>query len=265
MLIDRHRTAAVIALSRVPEAERVAHQDALENLLVHLYQNATTAAREAFRERMDPVPASQKLWGALTRPNPAQWIGLGPPVPPVLVLLLGQQDDDPDSAEDGNRLSDRDSNEGAPWIPLYAALDRWDTAAILRHIGPTGWQLPAERLVPPDEGFAVERVPASAAPMLIPTVTPPMSPAIDPNTGQEIPGPLPKPGNGAPGNGNSAPGNVTPDNGNTGAGTGQTPADLPFWRRPRVLIAGGVAAVTVGGLVVALRRPQPQPRPEIPL
>lgn len=158
MLVDRHRVAAVIALSQVPEAERAAHQDALAALLVHLFQSATPAGREAFRKRMDPVPQSQKPWAALVRPNPAQWVGLGPPVPAVAVLVRGQQDDDPDSDEDGNRLPDRDSKEGIPWNPLYAALDRWDTAAIVRHVGATGWQVPTVRPVPLDEGFDVELV-----------------------------------------------------------------------------------------------------------
>lgn len=247
MLIDRHRTAAVIALSRVPEAERDAHQDALETLLVHLYQNATAAARAAFRKRMDPLPASQKPWGALTRPSPAQWIGLGPPVPAVLVLILGGQDDDPDSAEDGNRLPDRDSKEGSAWSPLYAALDRWDTATILRHIGPMGWQLPIVRPMPLDEGLAVEVVPAQVA--------------LNPQSPGQSDGPTNGGGGTTPGDG--------PAPGNGQAAQNQPPAlppvEVPLWRRPAI-IAGGVAALAVGGLVVhALGRPrppQPQPIPE---
>lgn len=246
MLIDRHRVAAVIALSRVPEAERAARQDALEALLVHLYQGATPAAREAFRKRMDPLPQSQKPWGALDRPNPAQWLGLGPPVPAVAVLLRGQQDDDPDSAEDGNRLPDRDSKEGAPWGSLYSALDRWDTATISRHIGPTGWQLPAVRPVPLDEGFGVEHVPAQAT--LTPTSNSqgPSSdaPATD-NTPAPGDAPAPVPGN------PSAP--------------APPAATVPLWRRPAVL--GGVAVA--GGLAVlyAFTRPSStssRPLPDTP-
>lgn len=261
MLADRHRTAAVIALSRVPEAERAAHQDALQTLLVHLYQGATPAAREAFRKRMDPLPQSQKPWGALERPSPAQWVGLGPPVPAVLILLIGQQDDDPDSAEDGNRLPDRDSKEGAPWVPLYAALDRWDTDAILQHIGPAGWQAPTPRPVPLDEGFGVELVP------VIPVFTsastaPSTSPASDGN------GHTPN-GNGA-GTGATPSGNgpaPAPDSGNGVAVPPALPTTTPVWRQ-RAVLASGAVVITLGGLALyALSRPRspaPQPVPEIP-
>lgn len=254
MLIDRHRTAAVIALSRVPEAERAAHQDALETLLVHLYQSATAAAREAFRKRMDPLPQSQKPWGALERPSPAQWVGLGPPVPAVLILLLGQQDDDPDSAEDGNRLPDRDSKEGAPWIPLYAALDRWDTDAILQHIGPAGWHVPAPRPVPLDEGFGAELVPVPA----VFTTSPSTAPASDGNA----------PSGNSTSNGTSPSSNgpaPAPESGV--AAPPAVPTSTPMWRHPAVLASGAVV-ITFGGLALyALSRPRspaPQPVPELP-
>ena len=238
MLVDRHRIAAVIELSRVPEAERAAHQDALETLLVYLYQNATPAARAGFLKRMDPLPASAKPWGALARPNPSQWVGLGPPVPAVLVLLLGQQDDDPDSAEDGNRLPDRDSKAGAPWAPLYAALDRWDTAAILQHVGPTGWQLPPSRPVALDAGYAVELAPAP----IVLTLNRPGTGTTPTDTPQPTPTPS------------------VPD-----VPSGElTPAVVPLWRQPAVL-AGGAAALTLGGLVVyALARPRPAQFPPVP-
>lgn len=249
MLVDRHRTAAVIALSKVPEAERAAHQDALETLLVHLYQGATAAAREAFRKRMDPLPQSQKPWAALERPSPTQWVGLGPPVPAVLVLLLGQQDDDPDSAEDGNRLPDRDSKEGAPWIPLYAALDRWDTDAILQHIGPAGWHVPAPRPVPLDEGFGVELVPVTPV-FTTASPAPSTAPATDPG-----------------GNGTGSGPALAPESGNGLAAPPAVPSSTPLWRQPAVLASGAVV-ITLGGLALyALSRPRspaPQPVPEIP-
>ena len=234
MLIDRHRVAAVLALSKVPEAERAAHQDALEALLVHLYTHATPAAREAFLKRMDPLPKASKPWAALTRPSPAQWIGLGPPVPAVLTLLLGQQDDDPDSAEDGNRLPDRDSQEGAPWAPLYAALDRWDTAVIQRHIGPVGWQVVSVHSTPRDEGLAVE-LPPRAVTLESPPPPASTSAAAEP----EVPPPV----------------------------SGPPAAPAPPWRRPAVL-AGGLAALSLGGLALyAFGRPRssaPSPPPEAP-
>jgi hypothetical protein len=252
MLVDRHRTAAVIALSRVPVAERAAHQEALEMLLVHLYQSATSAAREAFRKRMDPLPQSQKPWGALDRPSPTQWLGLGPPVPAVLILLLGQQDDDPDSAEDGNRLPDRDSKGGETWIPLYAALDRWDTDLILQHIGPAGWQVPTPRPVPLDEGLGVELVPL--APVFTPITTAPQN------------APAPSSGSGANGDG-TGNGQTSPPSNGTGVATPPARPPTPLWRQPAVLASGAVV-LTLGGLAVyALSRsrsPATQPVPELP-
>lgn len=250
MLADRHRIATVIALSQVPEAERAAHQDALEALLVHLYHGATPAAREAFRKRMDPVPASQKPWGALVRPSPAQWLGLGPPVPAVALLVRGQQDDDPDSAEDDNRLPDRDSKEGEPWVPLYVALDRWDTPAILRHIGPTGWQVPLVRPVPLDEGFDVEVVP----PQVVLKPSPPGPPGLSPTTAP--------PGNG---NGTPAPSNGTPPPAPAPANGAPAPTPTPLWRHPAVLGGGAIAGALV--ITYALTRPRAPTRkllPEVP-
>lgn len=163
MLIDRHRVAALLELSRIAgnsEAERVASQPALETLLVALYAAATPTARERFTQRMERLPASEKPWGAL-RHDPASQLALGPALPPVVYLVLGQRDDDPDAAEDGNRLPDRDLKTGQPWLPLYAAFDRWDTLVIAAHIGPMGWQLPLSRSTPLDEGLAAEYPPAS--------------------------------------------------------------------------------------------------------
>jgi hypothetical protein len=238
MLIDRHLVAALIGLSQVArtsEAERDAHQEALETLLVRLYTGASPAARQAFRSRMDPIPQSEKPWAAVVRPEPSKWIGLGPPVPAVVSLVLGQVDDDPDSAEDGNRLPDRDSKEGAAWGPLYAALDRWDTATILRHVGPGGWALPPLRPVPLDEGIAVELVPFQAA--LRPDAPAPGAgppPATDPPP--VAPSPAPAPALPVP------------------------PGAPAFWRRP-VAIAGTIAAVAVSGAVVysLTRSPRPEP------
>lgn len=232
MLVDRHSVAALLALSQVSEAERVAHQGALEVLLVRLFQSATPAGREAFLKRMELVPKNEKPWGALVRPSPAQWIGLGPPVPAVALLVRGQQDDDPDSAEDGNRLPDRDSKEGEPWGSVYAALDRWDTQALLQHIGPAGWQVRPFRPVPLDEGYAVELV----RPNAVFNTTPAPAPA------ETSPTEAPAPANGA----------ATPV---------PTATPTPPWRHPAVL--GGAVA---GGLllVYALARPRATPLPEMP-
>lgn len=160
MLINVHHVAAVLDLFQLPAAERSLHQESLERLLVTLYRGANAVAREAFSKRMEALPQGSGPWGAVTRPEPGKVLGLGPPIPPVLLLLLGQVDDDPDSGADGNRLPDRDSKAGAPWAGLYAALDRWDVPMIRLHMGPLGWWLPVERAVPLDEGAAVELAPA---------------------------------------------------------------------------------------------------------
>lgn len=162
MLIDRHRVATVLELSRLAgssEAERVASQSGLEALLVTLYAASTPTARARFTDAMAQLPVADKPWGALLRPSTNQ-LALGPTLPPVAHLVLGQRDDDPDAAEDGNRLPDRDQKSSEPWLPLYAALDRWDASIIQSYIGPMGWQAPLVRLAPLDEGLAPEYQPA---------------------------------------------------------------------------------------------------------
>ena len=61
-------------------------------VLLGLYNGATTSARKAFMDRMNPVPQSQKPWAAVV-PTPSN------PTPAAVILLLGQRDDDPDAAD----------------------------------------------------------------------------------------------------------------------------------------------------------------------
>ncbi|MBZ5709655.1 hypothetical protein [Nannocystis pusilla] len=160
MLIDRHRTAALIQLSEVataPAEVRTAKKEALEALIVALFQAATPEARATFLARVALVPAEARPW-AYVRPS-QDGLAIGPQVPPALALLLGQHDDDPDSSEDGNRLPYRTATEGASWLPLYSAFDRWDTATISQYIGPVGWMLPPESLKITRDAQAVEFVP----------------------------------------------------------------------------------------------------------
>ncbi|MBZ5709287.1 hypothetical protein [Nannocystis pusilla] len=164
MLLDRHRIAYLLRLSQIAdgsEADRVAHKDALETLLVSLYAGATAAARQSFALRMGQVPPGSKPWAAVRRPAAPIQVTLGGSAPPVLLLVLGQLDDDPDAAEDGNRLPDRDAKEGAPWRLLYAALDSWDIAVIEHHIDASGWVLPPDDFgIPRDQGALVELAPS---------------------------------------------------------------------------------------------------------
>ena len=237
MLIDRHRVAALLELSRIAggsEAERVASQPALETLLVALYAAATPTARERFTQRMERLPASETPWGALRR-DPAGQLALGTAIPPVVHLVLGQRDDDPDAAEDGNRLPDRDLKAGEPWRPLYTAFDRWDTPVIAAHIGPMGWQLPLIRPTPLDEGLAAEFPPARPVLRQTTTSATPQPSAPGPTSRQEAPPPSPEPAPAAP----------------------STPANHSSIALP---IAAGLGAAALGGaLVLAFTRTHTTP------
>jgi hypothetical protein len=215
LLLDRHRVAILLELCRLgaaSEAARVANSDALGTVLLGLYNGATTSARKAFMDRMNPVPQSQKPWAAVM-PTPSN------PTPAVVILLYGQRDDDPDAAEDGNRLPERGSAAAAPWEPLYAAIDRWDLGTIARFIGPLGWRVPlAEAVLKGAEADQGELVP-------------PMGPVPNPGPAPPLP-PVPRPPDPSP------------------------PAPANFWRRPEVLVAGGVGAgLLVAVLFQSLRRP----------
>lgn len=158
MLIDRHRTAALVALSELanaPAEVRDASKEALQVLTGALYEAATLEARQQFVSRVTQVPLEERPWAYVRRPSPDS-------APPLLVLLLGQQDEDPDSSEDGNRLPNRSITEHTSWLPLYAAFDRWDTAVILEHIGPMGWMLPPDNHGIPRDHQAVESPPQPA-------------------------------------------------------------------------------------------------------
>jgi hypothetical protein len=156
MVIPRHRFAVLLELCRLgaaSEAARMANRDALETVLVGLYSGASDSARKAFLVQMDPVPKTEKPWAAVL-PKVANT------APAVVTLLYGQVDDDPDAAEDGDRLPDRGTPLGAPWAPLFTAIDRWDLPAIATFIGPLGWELPISRPMPLDEGIPAEHAPA---------------------------------------------------------------------------------------------------------
>ena len=229
-IIDRHRTLAFIRLSRLadrPETERAAHTSALETLLATAYAAATPAARKRFEERMTAV---DRPWGAVRRPAATKGFAFGPAAPPVLHLLLGQVDDDPDSSEDGSRLPDRDSKAAKPWQALYSALDLWDVPVIERHLGASGWQLEVERPTPLDEAL-VEVAPAKV-------VVRPAAPAQEPK---------------APASSETPPGDVSPP---PRPAATPTPPDPNPWRTRSLWVAGGLAtgtAVLLGGRALLAR------------
>ncbi len=223
MLLDRHRVAILLELCRLGAASaaaRVAHSDALGTVLLGLYTQATDKARNAFRARMDPLPQSRKPWAAVES-TPANMVA------PVVHLLYGQMDDDPDAAEDGNRLPDRGTAAAEVWAPLYTAFDTWDLDEIARYIGPLGWQVPVADPVPLDDGIDAEVIPNTPVPN--PGPAPPLPPIPRP---PQIPAPLPTP----------------------------APVAANFWRRPEVLVAGGVGAgLLVAVVIQSLRRPSAAP------
>lgn len=241
-IIDRHRTLAFIRLSRLadrPETERAAHTSALETLLATAYAAATPAARKRFEERMTAV---DRPWGAVRRPAATKGFAFGPAAPPVLHLLLGQVDDDPDSSEDGSRLPDRDSKAAKPWQALYSALDLWDVPVIERHLGASGWRLEVERPSPLDEAL-VEVAPAKV-------VVRPAAPTE---------GPKAEPQGDAPGSPEPPPAAAPPPP--RPAGT-PTPPDANLWRTRGLWIAGGLAtgtAVLLGGRALLARKGQVTP------
>lgn len=248
MPINRHHVATVLDLGQVPAVERPMHQEALEGLLVTLYRGANAVAREAFTKRMEALSQTSRPWGAIVRPEPGTVLGLGPPIPPVLLLILGQVDDDPDSGADGNRLPDRDSKAGAPWAGLYAALDRWDVPAIRQHISPLGWWLPNERVVPLDEGAAVELAPAKVV------VKKPVPPAKAQAFGRRATA--------------SAPAGPTPETAPPDAAPAPTPSDEAAVSSPKLgealahwpLLAGGMAlgvATTTATVYLARKKSAP--------
>lgn len=150
MLVDRHHVQYLIALGELagdtPASQPQVHKDRLDAFLNTLGGAASPEAREAFAHRMQRLPAEDRPWAAVRRPDPATRLALGTaPVasgPPAALLVLGQGDDDSDGEEDGNRLPDPGTDAALHWARLQDALERWDTAEIRQWIGPLGWQRP---------------------------------------------------------------------------------------------------------------------------
>ncbi len=162
MLLNRHRIAKLIELAdlerRLAGPERMLREEDVALLVKAAYDDASDAARAAFMARVQPMPVTAWPWSAVqvkfvrggggvvaAGGGGRAIVGFSPTpaavTPPALLLIRGEAESA--DVEPGNRLPDRGTPDGAPWEPLYKALDSWDTQTIARWIGPQGWISPS--------------------------------------------------------------------------------------------------------------------------
>ena len=155
MLLDRHRVTKLVELSAWERSlqgpERTLREEDVALLIKAAYDDASEQARAEFMARVGQYPTSAWPWSAVQASAAMQPRGGGggnlggivvavPVVrtwPAVLILLRGQAESA--DVDPGNRLPTRGTAESVEWEPLHKALDAWDTANILRWIGPQGW------------------------------------------------------------------------------------------------------------------------------
>lgn len=131
--IDPSRVRMLIDLGQTPPARREAMRPQAEVFLRRAWDDATPEARVSF-ETWQRSAAGDPTWAAVTPPA-----GGGPP--PAFALVQHQAGDPDDPALRGQLV-----DLGAPvWAALREALQRWDTAAILRFISASGWRSPVPR------------------------------------------------------------------------------------------------------------------------
>ena len=155
MLLDRHRVTKLVELSAWERSlkgpERTLREEDVALLIKAAYDDANEQARAEFMARVGQYPTSAWPWSAVQASAAMQPRGGGSgniggvvaaaPVartwPAVLILIRGQAESA--DVDPGNRLPTRGTAESVEWEPLHKALDVWDTATILRWIGPQGW------------------------------------------------------------------------------------------------------------------------------
>jgi hypothetical protein len=131
--IDPYRVRMLIDLGQIRPERRDGMRPQAEVFLRRAWDDATPEARVSF-ETWQRGAAGDPTWAALSPPA-----GGGPP--PAFALVQYQVGDPDDPALRGQIV-----DLGAQaWAPLRDALQRWDTAAILRLISPSGWRSPAPR------------------------------------------------------------------------------------------------------------------------
>ena len=154
MLLDRHRVTKLVELSAWERSlkgpERTLREEDVAILIKGAYDDATEEARAEFMAKVGKYPTSAWPWSAVQasaamqpRGGGGQVGGLAMPMPfvptkPALLILIRGQAESAD-VDPGNRLPTRGTAESIEWEPLHKALDAWDTANILRWIGPQGW------------------------------------------------------------------------------------------------------------------------------
>ena len=245
--IDRHRMARLIELSALEPTlqgfERELKEEEVKVLIKAAYDDATDAARTAFMARVKQLPTSAWPWSAVQAmtPRPGATGGLGgiaalglaprPGVPrtPALLLLLRGQAEQADG-DPGDRLPERGTPEGLEWELFFKALDDWNTASILKSIGPQGWLSPMGSpvgQVPKDTGNG------ATSGMTVGEAPPPSTPGTAP------------PAEPAPA---SSP---MPESSNLPAPQPEATPAVP-WMHPAVLAAGATVAVAAGVFVYTL-------------
>ena len=198
-LVDRHRVAKAIEYSalerKLKGPERLLRESDVANLVKAAYDDAAGPARAEFMERIKKIPQLTLPWSAVAvappqAPAPKGKLGdliVVPKAPagltsiPAIALLLRGQVDNPE-AEPGNRIPERNSVEGMDYEPLYQALDTWNTAALLKWVGPQGWAVPG--LAPPKDPAPPQEPPNNSG------VVPPK---VDPNATEGAPADKPAP------------------------------------------------------------------------
>ena len=267
MLLDRHRVARLIELTAMESTlqgpERLLREEDVKLFLKAAYDDATDEARAAFMTRVEAMPSSAWPWSAVKVTQGGGGgggvvvggggggiggvgkiiVAVPKPVvattPAALVLLRGQADFA--DADPGDRLPARGTLEGAPWEPLFQALDDWDTSTIQAWIGPQGWGMPSGVLVPND-GEDADPEPVDDA-----------ATSGAPADGVAGDGPADADSSGDEGSDTDGGGRAP-----TGTGTGSdVPAPQPAesetsfnWRHPAVVATGTAVAVIAGAIVV---------------
>lgn len=241
-IIDRHRVARLIELSAAERTlkgpERMLREEDVKLLIKAAYDDATDAARAEFMARVQKMPTSAWPWSAVQAMAPRGGGGgnLGavaslphlPMMPALLVLIRGQAESA--DIDPGNRLPDPGALEAHEWLPLYKALDAWDTQMILKSVGPQGWV----SLVGNTSGQAQKDTGAGA----------PSNGSHEPAEGAT---------NGSPNGGPSEAASGPPVGDKAPGGQTDLPAPQPplagSWAHPAVL-AAGAAVVIVGGVAL---------------
>ncbi len=158
MLLDRNRVAKLVELTAWERSlrgpERMIREEDVALLIKAAYADATEESRAAFMAKVSKYPTSAWPWSSVqavpmtparggggTMDIAANPVPVVPSTPALLILIRGQAESA--DADPGNRLPSRGAVEAAEWEPLHKALDAWDTAALLRWVGPQGWISPA--------------------------------------------------------------------------------------------------------------------------